>query len=227
MGATATDTGGSIRQPAAFTGTVGMTPTYGRCSRWGIVAFASSLDQAGPFARGVRDCDLCVVVAGADSAAVRDRARGGRHSGVALAAAPTCNTLGRTAVRRIILVGRARDRGALRARGAGHPVVRGGRRPWRDPDRSVRGAGRGVAADPFRWPRRFDCERPTGFNRRRYRGSSRGDGNGGAFRLDVARHDSREALSRRVRCRIVRRRGRTLSNGVRRQSIRHRNESAE
>ncbi len=67
LAATATDTGGSIRQPAALTGTVGIKPTYGRCSRWGIVAFASSLDQAGPIAKTVRDAAIMLgAMAGHD-----------------------------------------------------------------------------------------------------------------------------------------------------------------
>jgi len=67
LAATATDTGGSIRQPAALTGTVGIKPTYGRCSRWGIVAYASSLDQAGPVARTVEDAAIMLeVMAGHD-----------------------------------------------------------------------------------------------------------------------------------------------------------------
>ena len=67
VAALATDTGGSIRQPAAFTGTVGLKPSYGRCSRWGIIAFASSLDQAGAITRNVRDAAILLgVMAGAD-----------------------------------------------------------------------------------------------------------------------------------------------------------------
>lgn len=67
LAATGTDTGGSIRQPAAFTGITGIKPTYGRCSRWGIVAFASSLDQAGPVAKDVRDAAIMLeAMAGFD-----------------------------------------------------------------------------------------------------------------------------------------------------------------
>ncbi len=68
LAAIGTDTGGSIRQPAAFSGVVGMKPTYGRCSRWGVIAFASSLDQPGPLTRSVRDCAMMLgAMAGHDA----------------------------------------------------------------------------------------------------------------------------------------------------------------
>ncbi len=127
-GATATDTGGSIRQPAAFTGTVGIKPTYGRCSRWGIVAFASSLDQAGPIARDVRDAAILLksmASVDAKDATSADLAGAGLRGGArAGGQGPQDRHSQRIPRRRHA----GRDRGAV---GAGQGVAEGGRRRTR------------------------------------------------------------------------------------------------